>query len=210
MGGAYPEIVTRARARSRRRCAVRRSASPRRSTAACGESRSIASARRAGAASRRRALPVHALRHVRLPARPGRGGLRRTRGWRVTERHERGVRRRDGSPARARPGRRDVRRRGDGGRRAWRRVYQRLGAELPPHPSSSATSRSTSPGDDPGARARRRSAVAEARRGRRGRGHPRSHAGLRGVGRPDGRHGHRWSAGKGAARSPTRTTAAPS
>ena len=77
----------------------------------------------------RRQVPVHAVRHVRLPARPRRGGVPR-RGLVGSAGEPGRLRRGDGGPARAGARRRVVRDRG------WRRAatacrcYQQLSAEL--------------------------------------------------------------------------------
>ena len=129
-------------------------------------------------------------------------------GWVVTDETERDVGRREmeAQRERARAGGL-VRRRGDASETTA--VYQRLSRRAAAPWSSSATRRWP--------RRRRilalvrgRAAGARGDRGRRGRGDPRPHAGLRRVGRPGGRHRHADRARRAAARSWTPTTAAPS
>ncbi len=141
--------------------------------------------RRARAADRR-PLPVHALRHVRLPPRP-RGGDPRRSGLARQRRDGSDVDAGDGGAARARPrqGRLRRRRGGDGG-----------GGPLPAdrrQPAAPAAiprlRDADGAGEDPGHR-RRRPPGARSGQRRRDRGDPRPHTGLCGVGRADRRPRH--------------------
>ena len=132
----------------------------------------------------RRPVPVHALRHVRIPAGPGPGGVP---GRRLAVRPESlAVRGGDGGPARARAraAHRSARR---AAADAGRRIYQQLSTEL------GSTEFLGYDGAEP--RPRAILAIVDEGRRRRGgergrdrRGPPRPHAGLCRVGRPDGRH----------------------
>ena len=141
-------------------------------------------ARRRPAQHRRREVSLHALRHARLPDRSGPGGLPGRRLVGAAGGHA-AVRGRDGGPARARARGRLVRR----GRCRGRRH----GRDLPPalaqiaKPEFLGYTQLATP-------ARILALVGEGRRlteaaaGPGCRGHPRPHARLCRVGRPDGRH----------------------
>ena len=208
MGDAYPEIVEAPRARRRRRQAgggaLPRDARPRH-----GKIREDLEAHaKRPAQDRRREVPLHALRHLRLPDRPHPGDLP-GRGLVACRRRARGVRGGDGGPARARARggalvRRGATPRGDGSVE----VYRQLSAQIA-RPEFLGYTQLATP-------ARILALVGERAAAHRGgagpgrRGHPRPHARLRRVGRPGRRHRRHHGARGAGARSRTRTTAAAS
>ena len=137
----------------------------------------------------RRPVPVHALRHPRLPGRPRRRKCSRTRAGGARREPRPAFEARDGGAARARPRRARTLR--GAAARASRRGH------LPAALRASWPKPQFLGYDALAAPARILALVAdgapapEARPGRDRRGHPRPHAGLRGVRRPDRRHRRR-------------------
>ena len=209
MGDAYPEIRE---AQARVAETVRQEEERFAETLDLGMAQDPASTWRRASAdaapSRRRQVPVHALRHLRVPARSGPGGVPGRRLARCRRRADRVFEAEmEAQRERARAGGHLRRRRTSGEPSVA--IYQRLSAELRQARSSWATPRSPRPrGSWPWWRTA--GAGREARAGRDGGGHPRPHARLRGVRRPDGRH-RRGDRPRGSgARSRTPTTAAAS
>ena len=194
-GRRLPGDPRAARRGWRRRCASRRSASRRRSTSGMAKIREYieCARRRRRHRAGRRPLPVHALRHPRVPARPGAGGVRgrRLAGDRRDPAASSRPRWRRSASGRGRA-RRSAGGAGDGAEA--RPVYQQLSAALP-RPEFLGYAALAAP-------ARILALVADGRRGREARagrdggGDPRPHARLRGVRRP-------------ASATPARSSAAP-